>query len=127
LIGRWFNVAPPRRDPKQHIHEIRDLEPHLKNATPKVRELTVGDLDDLATKFKGHDPGNPKVAALNLQDLQSLEASFQGLRQEAARRAQHEGVPGEPTPADPEDWSISCCSCTPCCCCAAAEVDPFAA
>jgi len=119
-------MAPPRRDPNQRVGEIRALEPHLRRATPKVRELTVADLEDLETKFKGQDPRNPKVAELSLEDLQSLEETFQGMRQDAARRAQQEGIPG-PTPEEPDDWSISCCSCTPCCCCAAAEVDPFAA
>jgi hypothetical protein len=119
-------MAPPRRDPNRRVREIRELGPHLGRATPKVRELTVQDLEDLETKFKGEDPGNPKVAELTLEDLQSLEEAFQGLRQDAARRAEREGLPG-PIPGEPDDWTITCCSCTPCCCCAAAEVDPFAA
>jgi len=118
-------MARPR-DPNRKINQIHGVAPHLGAATPAVRELTVQDLHDLETKFKGEATGNATVEALTVDDLQSLENVFQAQRQDAAKRAQREGAPG-PTEAEPIDWSISCCSCTPCCCCAAAEVDPFAA
>lgn len=115
---------PRQRDPKTKLTEVPDL--HHAKATPRVRELDIQDLNDLATKFHGHEVDNPKVQALTLEDIQSIEEVFSGAKEEGARRAQREGLPG-PTPEEPIDWSISSCCCTPCCCCAAAEVDPFAA
>jgi hypothetical protein len=102
-----------------------DLGPGQARANTKVRELTVKDLRDLEVKFKGRNPRNPKVDALDIDDLKNIEEVFAEHKRAAAQRADAEGIPG-PAPGQPDDWSVSCCCCTPCCCCAAAEVDPFA-
>ena len=95
-------------------------------ANAKVADLTVQDLRDLEKKFKGEMPANKKLDSLTMEDYDNIEEVFGAVKREAFQRALREGPPGVPTEMDPDDWSISCCSCTPCCCCAAAEVDPFA-
>lgn len=112
--------------PGRKIKEIKDLGKARDKANPKVRELSVKDLRDLESKFQGRDPKNSRVDALEIDDLNNLEEVFRDYKNAAFQRARAEGLPGVPTAEDPEDWTVSCCSCTPCCCCAAAEVDPFA-
>lgn len=116
-----------KREADESNKKVKDLPFKGKAvANHKVADLTVKDLRDLEQKFQGRNPNNKKIDELDIEDLGNLEEVFGAIKQEAYVRAVKEGIPGVPTELDPEDWSISCCSCTPCCCCAAAEVDPFA-
>jgi hypothetical protein len=111
---------------RRKINEVKDLgDENLRKATPKVRELRVKDLNDLARKLHGLDVRNPTVDDLSVEDYRSIEEVFQGYKQQLLERAERgeNVVPGEEEIFD--NWS--CCCCTPCCCCAAADVDPFAA
>lgn len=116
---------PNGRDEEKKVKDL-PLGKSKGLANKKVQDLSVKDLRDLEHKFQGNNPRNAKVDALSVEDLANLERVFQDYKQAALDRAMKEGPPGVPTPEDPEDWTVSCCSCTPCCCCAAAEVDPFA-
>jgi hypothetical protein len=124
-------MAPPRENPalaveKRKVKDIEDLgSENVQKATPKVRELRVKDLNDLARRLQGVDVRNPNIDDLGVEDYQSIEEVFQGYKRQLLERAQRgeQVVPGEEEIFD--NWS--CCCCTPCCCCAAAEVDPFAA
>jgi hypothetical protein len=123
-------MGRPRTEPTtpevRKIKEIEDLgEDALRRATPKVRELRVKDLNDLARRLQGVDVMNPSLDDLQIEDLRSLEDAFQGYKQSLLEQAERGEVkiPGEEEIFD--NWS--CCCCTPCCCCAAADVDPFAA
>lgn len=107
--------------------KVKDLPYRGKKlAKGKVAELSVKDLEDLAEKFQGRNPHNKAIDALTIEDLQNLETVFGTIKSDLMIDAEDDGLPGVPTALDPDDWTITCCSCTPCCCCAAAEVDPFA-
>ena len=111
---------------ERKVADIQDLgKENLDKASPKVRELRVADLNDLARKFQGVDVANPNIQDLSVDDYRSLEDVFQGYKQHLLERAEggEAVIPGEEEIFD--NWS--CCCCTPCCCCAAADVDPFAA
>lgn len=116
---------PNGKDDAKKVKDL-DLGRAKGKANSKVQDLSVKDLRDLEQKFKGNNPRNAKVDSLSVEDLANLEEVFQDYKASALERARKEGPPGVPTEMDPDDWTVSCCSCTPCCCCAAAEVDPFA-
>ncbi len=116
---------PNGQDDQKKVKDL-DLGKSKGLANQKVQDLSVKDLRDLEQKFQGRNPNNKKVDALSVEDLGNLERVFQDYKQAALERAIREGPPGVPTEMDPEDWTVSCCSCTPCCCCAAAEIDPVA-
>jgi hypothetical protein len=102
--------------------KVRDLDVPAdvaKQATPKVRALTVGDLNDLARKFEGIAVANTAIDGLSAKDISSLEDVFHGAKMALAEQVSE----GESEAEIFDNWS--CCCCTPCCCCAAAEVDPF--
>lgn len=103
--------------------KVRDLDIPADvagKATPKVRALTVGDLDDLARKFEGIAVANTAIEGLSAEDISSLEEVFHGAKVALTEQVSE----GESEAEIFDNWS--CCCCTPCCCCAAAEVDPFA-
>jgi hypothetical protein len=88
---------------------------------PKVSDLTVKDLNDLATEFQGVRSRNAKVASLTIADMEDLEGVFMEYKVNTARDLQTQASASGAVSAE---WSVSCCCCTPCCSCAAAEMDP---
>jgi hypothetical protein len=74
--------------------------------SPAVRKLTKGDL--LALGGWGVARKLPRDLGLTAKDIQTIRDVFTPQLT-------------SPTPFDdePDAWSISCCSCTPCCCAAA--------
>jgi hypothetical protein len=134
-------MARPRTTPSaarelRKVSQIKELgAANLKMATPKVKQLQVKDLEDLARRFHGVDVENSKLDKLKFEDFQSLETVFQGYKQKAlqdAARARPARAPVKSTNGGGSGSAGSCgvnvcCCCTPCCCCAAAAVDPFAA
>lgn len=101
------------------VTELNLVDPAALAEMPKIAALTVTDLEDLASEFSGLDSGNQKVKDLTVEDIQDLEGVFFQFRAGALQKAAA-GAEGE------LEWSISCCSCTPCCCCAAADVEASA-
>jgi hypothetical protein len=101
------------------VAELNLVDPAVLAEMPKIAELTVEDLEDLASEFAGLDSGNSKVKDLTVEDIQDLEGVFFQFRAGALQKAAT-GDAGE------LEWSISCCSCTPCCCCAAVDVEASA-
>jgi hypothetical protein len=117
------------------VSQIRELgAENLKKATPKVKQLQVKDLEDLARRFQGVEVENSKLDKLQVQDFKSLEDVFQGYKQrqlQVALKAKPAKAPvkggGNGGGGGAGGCGINvCCCCTPCCCCAAASVDPFA-
>jgi hypothetical protein len=122
--------------------KIKDMGPTLipdpsilEEVNPRVLDLSVKDLQDLASQISGVESNNPRVRNLNAQDLQDIEAVFYEAKIKAIQ-TQGSGTPFEYRPEPGElgaegeveaqffdGWS--CCCCTPCCSCAAADVDPF--
>jgi hypothetical protein len=127
-------MPPARRPPKAGARtKVKDLDMPAKlaeKASPRVRELTIGDLNDLAARANGVSVQNDTLGELTADDVRSLEEVFQeakiSMASQVGSLAQQgiaegdEGLEGELF----DNWS--CCCCTPCCCCAAADVDPFA-
>jgi hypothetical protein len=112
--------AQAKAESQLTVAELNLVDPAQLAEMPKIAALTVGDLEDLAAEFSGEDSGNPKVKELTVDDIQDLEGIFFQFRVRALQRAA--------TADEAElEWSISCCSCTPCCCCAAADVEATAA
>jgi hypothetical protein len=134
-------MARPRTTPfaareLRKVSEIKELgAANLKMATPKVKQLQVKDLEDLARRFHGVEVENSKLDKLQFDDFKSIEDVFQGYKHKAledAARARPAKAPVKPTGDGGGSSAGSCgvnvcCCCTPCCCCAAAAVDPFAA
>jgi hypothetical protein len=110
-----------------HGRRVKSLDPKIFGAaTPRVQELTVDDLNKLASVASGAAAPSGNLAALDADDIRSLDDTFHEARLQAAdllarRLKQGAGV------AEDEEFldGWSCCCCTPCCCCAAADVDPF--
>jgi hypothetical protein len=94
----------------------------LRDVNPKVLDLTIQDLTDLADELAGLDSHNPSVKSLRAEDLQDIEAIFYESRVRAFR-GRGGARPGEVQAEIFDNWS--CCCCTPCCSCAASETDPF--
>ena len=109
--------------------KIKSLNPKVfGQATPKVQELTVDDLNKLAQVAEGSAAPSGAIADLTAADLKSLDEAFYQARLQAAdmlaRRLQDDQGLTDEEQEIFNNWS--CCCCTPCCCCAAADVDPFA-
>jgi hypothetical protein len=134
-------MARPRTTPAaarelRKVSQIKELgADNLKKATPKVKQLQVKDLEELARRFQGVDVQNSKLDKLELDDFKSLEDVFQGYKHKAleqASRAKPARAPVKSTNGGGGTGGAGgcgvnvCCCCTPCCCCAAAAVDPFA-
>jgi hypothetical protein len=104
---------------EEKLRTIRDLklvQPDVLERVPQVADLTVADLEDLASEFSGVPSNNPKVAELSIDDIQEIEAVFFDFKVAAGKdlaRAGREQL----TSVD-----VSCCCCTPCCCCAATDM-----
>jgi hypothetical protein len=118
-----------RAEEEQKVSQMGFPADVLRKATPKVRELTVRDLNDLASAMAGLEIYNPKVKKLQIDDLNSLEEVFKGSKDKALGRLESVGRSRanlETLAAEAVGVDVSCCCCTPCCCCAATEVNPFA-
>ncbi|MFF3442833.1 hypothetical protein [Streptosporangium sp. NPDC002721] len=121
--------AAPGRDPddlqraenlrkKERMRTVADLglaSPEQLEQLPRIRDLTVHDLNDLAAEFSGIPTTNRRVASLSVDDLQDLEGVFFEFKRSVgsdlvSRRATVSSV------------DVSCCCCTPCCCCAVADM-----
>ncbi len=105
-----------KSEDRRTVAELNLVDPAVLAEMPRIAELTVEDLEDLASEFSGLDSGNNKVKDLTVEDIQDLEGVFFQFRAGALQKA---ASGGDGT----LEWSISCCSCTPCCCCAAADVE----
>jgi hypothetical protein len=122
--------------------KIRDMGPTLipdrtilNEVNERVLDLSVKDLNDLASQLAGVDSNNPKVRNISASDLQDIEAIFYEAKSTAIQTRESGGqfeykpepgelgIEGEVEAQFFDGWS--CCSCTPCCCCAAAVVDPL--
>jgi hypothetical protein len=114
----------PKRLLKQKVKDLGIGDPNVLARNQLVANLTVYDLQDLAARFQGVESSNPKIAQLSIQDLQDLEGIFYDYKMNTSKElTAMASAQGEVS----AEWSVSCCSCTPCCCCAAAEVNPVAA
>jgi hypothetical protein len=108
----------------QKVTDLGFSDSQLKAVSPRVRSLTVGDLQDFARAMEGITPTNKAVASLTPSDIKGIEDLFSAYRSSALQAL---GAGGTKTLATARlRISISCCCCTPCCsCCGAADVDPF--
>lgn len=110
-------TSPTQADLLRTVEELNIVDPEVLRSMPKVAQLTVKDLNDLASEFNGIPTGNPKIKEFTLEDLQDLEGVFFEYKVAVMRQVQPgQGIAGE-------EWRVSCCCCTPCCCCAAADVE----
>ncbi len=116
---------PFRRELRRKIADMGFDDALLKQVSPKVRELTIQDLEDFARKIAGVEVANPRVNDLTIEDMQGVEALFRDQREQALATAAAR-LGDSSTLGRAADVDVSCCCCTPCCCCAATEVSPFA-
>lgn len=95
-----------------------------RKITPEIADLTVRDLNDLASAFAGLEVHNPKVVRLRAKDIRSIDEVFADYKANAVSRLSEDAFAVGDLSVE-----ISCCCCCPCCCCccAAADVHPFAA
>ncbi|GAA2911815.1 hypothetical protein GCM10010517_78390 [Streptosporangium fragile] len=103
---------------EEQLRTVADLglaTPEQLETMPKVRDLTVNDLNDLAAEFSGIPTGNRRVADLSLDDLQNLEGVFFEFKRAVGKDLVTRG-------AAVSSVDVSCCCCTPCCSCAAADM-----
>jgi len=112
-----------KREQLRTVADLKIADPALLRRNPKVADLTVRDLNDLAAQFSGIPTHNPKVAKLTIEDMQDIEGIFLEYKLSAAVGVA-DLVRGRAPSASVD---VSCCCCTPCCCCAAAEVEPIRA
>lgn len=97
------------------VAELNLVEPSVLRKSPKIAELTVHDLNDLASEFSGVPTRNERVAELSLEDIQDIEGVFFDFKVAAGRDLARSGIDGL------KSVDVSCCCCTPCCCCAATD------
>ena len=109
--------SPTKQDQLRTIAQLNLVDPSVLEKTPKIRDLTVRDLNDLAAEFTGIDTNNPRVADLTLQDIQDIEGVFFEFKLAQARDLGARGLEELALEVD-----VSCCCCCPCCCCAAADM-----
>lgn len=108
-----------KREQLRTIAEMNLVDRSVLERAPKVRDLTVNDLNDLASEFMGIPSNNERVASLTLEDIQDLEGVFFQFKVSALRDVA--------TSADDlAAVDVSCCCCTPCCCCAATDMSQTA-
>jgi BMFP domain-containing protein YqiC len=128
LEGAEAEVRPFSREATnptkaQQLRTVADLdlvERETLERTPRIADLTVRDLNDLAAEFSGVPTNNPKVAALSLEDIQDIESVFFDFKVAAGKDLAQIGK-GQLASVD-----VSCCCCTPCCCCAATDMSESA-
>jgi len=102
----------------------------LRAIPQKILTLTDLDLQDLATKVSTGTSNNPKVNSLTIQELQGIEYIFKDYREQKLATIASSIGDAQSLGAQSDfgaEWSVSCCSCTPCCCCAAVDMNPFEA
>lgn len=107
-----------KRELLQKVGELNLGREAVSRANSQVRELTVKDLNDLASEFAGVPTYNKKVAELSFDDLRNIEEVFTDFKLDIAERASLDRE------FDLAAVDVSCCCCTPCCCCAASVVEP---
>jgi hypothetical protein len=124
-VGPGGNGGPPQPTYlSKTISQMGFSDTKLALVTEKVRNLTVKDLQDLASRFLGQPVTNDIVLGLQAVDLKGIEDLFVDQRARALQLIATSAGPGGPVVEAP--GGNACCSCTPCCsCCAAAEVNPF--
>lgn len=115
LTGR-DEASPAKRLASRTVAQMDLVSPERLKAIPKVAELTVEDLNDLAQEFSGIPSKNPRVADLTLEDISDLEAVFFDFKVAAGRELHRAGD------LKAASVDVSCCCCTPCCCCAATDM-----
>lgn len=113
--------APLKLDQMRTISQLGFEKAVVSKASPRVAELTVRDLNDLAAAFQGVEVRNPRISKLSVQDIQNIEEVFGEYKMRQLQK-----ISTTVSRVDELAIDISCCCCTPCCCCAATEVDPFA-
>jgi hypothetical protein len=114
-----FSREAPNLTKERQLRTVREMSlvtPDVLERLPQVAELTVQDLEDLASEFSGVPSNNPKIAELSLEDIQDIEGVFYDFKVAAGRDLAQLGK-GELAAVD-----VSCCCCTPCCCCAATDM-----
>lgn len=97
------------------ISDLKLVDRDILARTPGIADLTVHDLEDLASEFSGIPTSNARVSDLSIQDIQDIEAVFTDFKLSAGREMLAERAAA--TSVD-----VSCCCCTPCCCCAATDM-----
>jgi hypothetical protein len=100
----------------------------LALVTDQVRNLSIQDLEDLASSFFGQPVSNPKIPQIRAVDLKGLEDLFVDKRAKALLSIAGTAGPGGVVtgPGGPGGPAPGGTTCTPCCCCTAAvELDPF--
>jgi hypothetical protein len=110
---------------EQQTRTVADLglvDPGTLERMPKVGELTVRDLNDLAAEFSGVKTNNTQVAELSLEDLQNIEEVFFDFKVAAGRDLSRTLARGGTVGDLAAAVDVSCCCCTPCCCCAATDM-----
>ena len=70
---------PPRAGIKTTVKQLDMPADVARKATPRVLELTVGDLNDLATQASGIPVDNGVLKKLTADDLKELVAEFRDL------------------------------------------------
>jgi len=118
-----FRREMPNLTKQQQTRTVADLQlvkEDVLQRVPKVADLTVRDLNDLAAEFSGIPTKNPKVAELSLEDIQDIESVFFEFKVAAGRDLAQLGR------NDLAAVDVSCCCCTPCCCCAATDMSETA-
>jgi hypothetical protein len=98
------------------VAELDLVPPEVLEKTPKIRDLTVRDLNDLAAEFAGVPTHNATVSELTLEDIQDIEGVFYDFKVAAGRDLARVGTD------QLASVDVSCCCCTPCCCCAATDM-----
>ena len=100
------------------VAEMHLVPDEVLKQSPKIAELTVRDLNDLALEFSGVPSKNEVVSNLSLDDIQDIEGVFYQFKVAAGRDlVKKAGKGGKAGSVD-----VSCCCCTPCCCCAATDM-----
>jgi hypothetical protein len=107
---------PTKEDQLRTVGEMGLVDRAALERTPTVRDLTVRDLNDLASEFSGIPTNNPKVAELTVEDVQDLEGVFLEFKLRTVADL------ARPDALQLESIDVSCCCCTPCCCCAATDL-----
>jgi hypothetical protein len=111
-------TTPTKRAQLRTVAELNLVSKETLRGSPKIAELTVKDLNDLALEFSGVPSKNPVVSELTLEDIQDIESVFYDFKVAAGKDLiQRAGIAGRAGSVD-----VSCCCCTPCCCCAATDM-----
>lgn len=114
----------------QKVSQLGFSATQLKGVSPRVRNLSVADLEDFGRLISGAPVQNKNVTSLTATDIKGIEDLFGSYRSQALEAINTAGVRGAVAGRLSEslvkEISVSCCSCTPCCCCCgAADVNPF--